>query len=158
MKYLILMRHGKAVDSDKSPDDFSRDLHPRGISEVRDTAVKLHGKEYLPDIIITSTAQRAVQTAELVADIIHIPEFIRVDELYQAGVETVLALIREHKEQENSLMIVGHNPTMEDTAAQLLKRDISMKTSQILVIEIVIEKWDDISDGPDARLIERFAP
>jgi phosphohistidine phosphatase len=158
MKYLILMRHGKAVDSDKSPDDFSRDLHPKGISEVRDTAIKLHGKEYLPDKIISSTAQRAVQTAELVADIIHIPEFIRVDELYQADADTVTALIREHREQENSLLIVGHNPTMEDTASQLLQRDISMKTSQILVIEIDIENWNNISDGVDARLIDRFTP
>jgi hypothetical protein len=47
---------------------------------------------------------------------------------------------------------------MEDTASQLLQRDISMKTSQILVIEIDIENWNNISDGVDARLIDRFTP
>ncbi len=157
MKYLLLMRHGKAVKSEESPDDFSRELHSKGIAEVRDNAIKLHGKNYLPDVIMSSTALRAVQTAELVSEIIHIPQFIRVDELYQAEIKTIYSLLK-NQDNERSIMIVGHNPNMEDTASACLGREVSMSTSHIIVIETEIDSWHNFSKETKTRMIEEFIP
>jgi len=114
-KELILMRHGKSDWSQPVP-DFNRPIKKRGFKEAARVGQWLSEKGLIPDLIISSPAQRARETAETVSEAMdYSPDNIFFNEpVYMADVSELLDSIATASEDCERLMIVGHNPGMED--------------------------------------------
>lgn len=121
---LYLVRHGEAVEAAEGSDDAARWLTKKGRKAMQKAAARLHKKRVRPDLIITSPLTRAVQTAELLmADLGAHAELIADSRLAPEGTaEQVAELLQSHPKCD-SIMLVGHEPLVGQTAALLLGRE-----------------------------------
>lgn len=121
MDRLILLRHGRAEAFAASGRDFDRRLEPRGEREVAAVTGRLADAGFTPDLVLLSPSARTRETWSAAK-----PRFpnARVDlrdELYTADAEGVLELAAAAGEQVGTVLVVGHNPGLQDLAAQLLR-------------------------------------
>ena len=121
MKRLTLMRHADAQWKDPQISDFDRPLNRKGNSEAEAMARRLAELGLVPSILLTSSARRAQQTAEIVARELNVAarNIHREEALYLAEAEAILHALRSFGPRVPHVMIVGHNPGITD-AAQLL--------------------------------------
>lgn len=121
MKTLILLRHAKSSWDDATLDDHDRPLAPRGERAAGLIAAFLHQKGILPDVILCSTARRTRETLARVQAVIgdDAPALIERD-LYLAPAAGLLDRLRRLGDDASSVMLIGHNPGMEDLAGALV--------------------------------------
>lgn len=121
MKRLTLMRHATAQWKDPQTEDFDRPLNRRGQSEAATMSRRLAQLNFVPTLVLTSSARRAEQTAGIVARELGIlPRLVRSEEaLYLAAAAEILALVQSTGPRIPHLLIVGHNPGISE-AIQLL--------------------------------------
>lgn len=115
---LLLLRHAKSSWDDPQLDDFDRPLAKRGIEAAPRIAREIVQRGWTPDHALVSPALRTLQTWELVAEILpgSIPHDF-VPTIYEAPAERVLAAVRAAPAGAQCLLVVGHNPGLEDLAA-----------------------------------------
>ena len=116
---LILVRHGKAVNSTDEDDDFARSLTARGMADVRALGKTLLDKGYVPDCILSSPACRTAQTARLLALELGLDpdrDIVYEAALYLGAIRQVEEAIRTQLEKVNTLIYVGHNPEIGSLA------------------------------------------
>ncbi len=117
---IYLLRHARAASARPGERDFDRALDDSGYAEAEIVADKAADRGYVPDLVISSTAVRCRQTSEAIRRAIGPSvEFRFVDELYNASSSTYLDIIASQV-TDNSVMLVGHNPVMEQTLATLI--------------------------------------
>jgi phosphohistidine phosphatase len=113
---LLVMRHGKSDRGAAVPRDFDRPLARRGRRDARRMGRWLAGEGLLPDLVLASPAVRARDTAERAAE----ASGIRFDpRLYDASVDVVLQVLGEVPSSVRRVLIVGHNPSLEDLVHHL---------------------------------------
>lgn len=121
MKSLHLLRHAKSSWADASLADRDRPLAPRGQKATRALARHFHEARVQPALVLCSTAVRARQTLEGVAA--SLGDDVAVwfeDDLYGADAEELLERLRALPPAVPSVMVVGHNPALEDLAMALI--------------------------------------
>lgn len=119
---VYLLRHAHAAWAGPGQRDFDRALDDAGYAEAEVIADRAADKGYLPDIVISSTAQRCRETAQAVRRAFNDRfEVHYVDEMYNAEPDTYLALISAQT-SSRSVMLVGHNPTIEAVVEALIGR------------------------------------
>ena len=170
MKRLTLMRHADAQWKDPDVADFARPLNRRGNNEAEAIARRLGELQLVPDLIITSPARRAAQTAETVTrELALLPRSLQYEEgLYLAGAEEILKLVRGIGPLVSHLMIVGHNPGISE-AANILAPSAEMSglaTAAFCSITFDGTAWpqigtkvvrDSMIETPPTRLFSLFA-
>lgn len=120
MKTLLLLRHGKSSWQDASLVDFERPLTLRGIEAARLMGRELQRRGWSPERALVSSALRARMTWELVAaELGPPPETSYRDSLYHADPETLLQEIRITPRRIDGLLVIGHNPGLEELARGL---------------------------------------
>jgi phosphohistidine phosphatase len=116
-------------------------------------------QELVPDKIIASSAKRAAETAKLVAQAVSYEGEIRFTEnLYLADSETYLELARRAGDEINTLMLVGHNPDLEDLVSDLSGNDERMPTAAIAVFRLSIASWNEFSLDTGCELVAVWRP
>lgn len=156
IKRLILVRHGKSVSENGLIPDIDRTLKERGIKDAYLMAEKLKKKDNYPDLIISSSATRAMHTATIFARVfeIDVSKTILNDSLYLADPHTILDIICKTNDNINSLLMVGHNPGFTDIANFFLPKEIgNLPTTGIVELKFDINYWPDILN---IRPIESF--
>lgn len=147
MKRLLLLRHAKAVPADNGVADFARELAERGKRDARRMGERLARRHARPDAIVASPAERALRTAQLVADAWgYAREQIASDKrLYLAEPAEILAVIAEQAPGVGTLLIVGHNPGLTELAHALLPTlDVDdLPTSGIVALDLAIGSWEE---------------
>src|SRR5436190_5546197 len=114
MKTLYLMRHAKSSWDDASLSDFEGPLNDRGLKAAPFMGKLMREKGLEPNVILSSPANRAKQTAMLVKDASGFPHEIRFDDrIYEASPQSLLQVASEIDDANMSAMLVGHNPGME---------------------------------------------
>lgn len=160
MKTLYILRHGKADRPAGLFADQERPLLPRGREEVAQMCHKLVKKGMNPEMILSSTAVRARQTAQVAAhELGHDPETIQTAGLiYGAEAEELGLLLRHQDDRCSTLMLVGHNPGLEELA-EMLAPDYSghLPTGGIIILNLVIATWSEIKPGC-GTLLRTFFP
>ena len=114
MSRLYLLRHAKSSWKDASLDDHDRPLAPRGKRASKAIGRYLRDRDVTPELVLCSSAKRARQTLERLG-----PAGLdaRIEpELYGAGANTLLARLREVPDEVASVMLIGHNPGMQQLA------------------------------------------
>jgi len=118
---LTLLRHGEAQALDTSPEDFERTLTRRGNVEAHDIAERMVHHRLIPDLILVSPAERALATAEIVADACDLDtkQVQCARELYLATPEATWRLLARRDPALRHILICGHNPGLSQVASRL---------------------------------------
>lgn len=141
------MRHAKAIADGRVMTDEDRPLSDSGIKDSKKLASKLHKRDYNFDLILTSPAIRAITTAQLVANRLgYKQKFITINQhIYAAALEDLLKVIVKTQKKVDSLLLVGHNPSISSLAKYLAGEPISMPTCALLELKFEIKNWEQIS-------------
>lgn len=159
MKTLLLMRHAKSSWKIKDVTDQERPINKRGRKDAPRMGSLLLDRELIPQIIISSSALRARQTAELVAENAAYAGEIRYSEkLYMAESDEYLQVLRQLPDDIERVLIIGHNPGLE-TLLQILSNQIeSLSTAVIAHLYLPIESWMNLNSNTQGELIEIWRP
>ncbi|WP_454700653.1 SixA phosphatase family protein [Agrobacterium burrii] len=123
-KRVYLLRHAKAAWAAPGERDFDRGLNEAGFAEAEIIADLAADRRYRPDVLLSSTAARCRQTTQAWQRVFNEGiEIAYVDEMYNARSETYLSLIAAQTDA-GSVMLVGHNPTMEATLEAMIGEDM----------------------------------
>jgi len=154
-KKLILLRHAKSSWDANVNTDFERPLNDRGKMDAPRMA-EFFSQQSIPiDLIYSSSAVRAVTTAKVFRSQLGVSEarFIEDERVYRAGVNQLQALLRELHDDWNSVMVVGHNPTMTDCANALCDDEVeNIPTCGIYAMELDIDSWRKSMNGVGRKL------
>jgi phosphohistidine phosphatase len=118
-------------------------------------------REYglIPDVVISSDAVRARLTAEAVADAAHYAGEILLDpHLYLAGPADILSLLPTVRKSPQTVMIVGHNPGLEELVEQLTGERQDLPTAALAQIDLPIDQWSDLTLSTRGTLAGLWRP
>jgi phosphohistidine phosphatase len=150
MKSLILVRHAKSSWKDSSLADFRRPLNKRGKRDAPYMGKLLKKMGIVPDLVISSPALRAAETAKIICAELGVPEEkIRFDEdIYLAGDDDILETVNSVNENVNTLMLVGHNPGLTDFSNLLSGEFIdNIPTTGIVGLSYDTGKWAELNSS-----------
>jgi phosphohistidine phosphatase len=150
MKNLYLVRHAKAGWHDPALADFDRALTKKGRWQAEQMSWRLHKKGVIPERLVSSPANRAIETAEIFADTLGIDRhnIMQRIEIYEGGAEALAAVVRALSDQDNTVMLFGHNPAISHFIQWLTGKSAnSMETCGIARIDIAEERWNDAGEG-----------
>lgn len=147
MKKLILIRHGKSAWDSPWLSDHDRPLAERGIADVPYMSRRLQERGIIPDLIVSSTALRAAETAQLTAAIFGYPEsnILFEKSLYHASPEQLLTVIRRQSEATQTLVLVGHNPGLTELIQELGTNLDNLPTSGQFGYTLSDTRWADFT-------------
>jgi phosphohistidine phosphatase len=147
MKTLYLVRHGKSSWENMMHQDYERPLLPKGVKRTKKVASFLSEKNVVPDLIISSHAVRAFETAKIIAGKLGYPQgkICVSEDLYFLGQRAMENLIFGLDDKVNSVMLVGHNPDMTNFANSFLVEQIDyMPTTGVVCVNFKTIHWTDI--------------
>lgn len=127
---VLLMRHAKSSWDDAGLDDHDRPLNKRGLRDAPRMGRLLVANGLVPERIITSSAQRARRTAELVAVECGSPEVTVDERLYMADQDDWLTVLTTLP-PGSPLLLIGHNPGLEELVSMISGDYVSMPTAAI---------------------------
>jgi phosphohistidine phosphatase len=148
MKTLYVLRHAKSSWANPDSSDFDRQLNERGLKDAPQMGAAIYENQFQPEIVLSSPAKRAKQTAILIKETAQIAGNIEFDErIYEASPFRLLQIISETSEKTESIMLVGHNPGLEGLIKILTGEPQSMPTAALAVIDLDAENWDEITSA-----------
>jgi phosphohistidine phosphatase len=148
MKTLLLMRHAKSSWDNAETSDFERPLNEIGLKTAPFMGSIIYQNGLQPELIISSPAKRAKQTAVLIKAVAEISAKIEYrDELYGARPTAFLEVTSGIVNKYDSVLLIGHNPELENFINKLTGENQSMRTASIAVIKLNVGKWSEISVG-----------
>lgn len=151
MKTLHLVRHGKSSWDMPGISDIDRPLIEKGMNNAYSMSRELEIKYGIPDMIICSSANRAIHTAIIFARTMRAKMgIIKIDEkIYEASTSTIIDIIEETSSKINKLLIVGHNPTFTDLANLFLPQHLdNLPTLGIVTMRFETKDWNIIDKTP----------
>jgi phosphohistidine phosphatase len=148
---LLLLRHAKSEKAEPGKADEERTLNKRGRGDARAMGGYLERHGLQPDLALVSNAARARATWELVAgELSRQPQVVYEPRLYAAGLDTIIAVVRETKTAVGTLILVGHNPGLHEAARLLIasgdveareRLNESLPTAGLAVIDFAGRNW-----------------
>jgi phosphohistidine phosphatase len=170
MKRLYLLRHAKAAQAEPGGDDHARALTVRGIADAEAMARYLRKNGAKPERVLISTSARTVQTADLVLRELEGPRADYRDGLYLAPSAKIMTALKALPAKLSEVMVVGHNPGLEELAALLAREPVRRKererrgeldekfpTAALVVLDFDIARWKDLKPG-SAKLADFVRP
>lgn len=149
-KLLYLIRHAKSSWDDPSLRDHDRPLNKRGKRDAPLMANVLKKKGIKPDLIYSSTAERALEFAKVIAEILDFKKkkIVSTKDLYMADVKEMLGILRSVEDSAKTVFMVSHNPYITEFANSLCNYNLdNIPTSGVFCIEFDVKKWKDIDLG-----------
>ena len=152
---LILLRHAKSDWSGTEP-DHRRPLTKRGRRQAAEAGAWLAAHADI-DLAVISTAERARSTWALAAAELSTTPAVHFDErAYAASARTLLGLVQELSDEVATVVLVGHNPGLEDLACDLAGQSLRMPTSALAVFTHT-GAWAEVATAP-AQLVASGRP
>jgi phosphohistidine phosphatase len=144
MKTLLIVRHAKSSWDYPGLDDLQRPLLEKGIKRTKKATEYLQVKNVIPDLIITSSAVRARETANLISQGLKIASDKTIEDqrLYFADAEHILDMLYDLPGDVDKVMIVGHNPALTNFVNRYLKDKIDvLPSSGIVALKLHTQDW-----------------
>lgn len=159
MKTLLILRHAKSSWNDARLNDHERPLNTRGKQDAPRIGRLLRHEDLAPQMIISSSAKRAVATAQLVAESCDYEEDILVTrDLYHGAPEDYVAMLQEVGGEKDMILVVGHNPGLEDLVDELTGEDPVMPTAALAQVSLPIASWTQLKLGTAGSLENFWRP
>ncbi len=145
MKTLFLLRHAKS--SWDAPDlaDFDRPLNDRGQRAARFVGKLIAERGLIPQIIISSPARRARDTATVVQEEAELSPVVFDDRIYEASALSLFHLIREFDDKYSNVLMVGHNPGISELLRLLTGQTHDYPTAALSGVTLDIPDWASIA-------------
>ena len=163
MRRLLLLRHAKTERAEPGARDRDRKLTKRGRTDAPVIGAYMDRHGLVPDLVLVSPATRAKETWTLLAKAFaKEPPATRDERIYNAGADQLVGIIAETRDAR-SLLVVGHNPGLQDLAVRLIASgDIEthervrekVPTCGLVVIDLAFEDWSRLRAGTGR--LERF--
>ena len=148
MKTLLLLRHAKAENPTAGSSDINRALNERGQKEAQAIGTFIRKQNLTFELVLCSPAVRARETAELVLAAAEVTANVRYDQrIYEASPRQLLEIISEVEEDKSAVLLVGHNPGMEDLLSALTATGESMATGTLAKIDFNFDEWSRLTEG-----------
>jgi len=167
MKTLALLRHGKSSWDDVSLRDFDRPLSKRGRTASESTGAEMKRRGLVFDLVLASPAERVRQTLTYVmrgyGQALH-PRFVA--EIYPASCEMLCTILRSVGSDVRHVLMVGHNPALQQLACLLVKRseeqpldnvEAAFPTAALALLKLSDIGWDGL-EADVAQLIAFWEP
>ena len=161
--YLYIMRHAKSDWSGPQISDFERPINKRGTRNAIRVGQWMNENNHIPQKIISSPALRAKETIELVTEQItkfNLEDLTYEDELYLAGFTQLIEFINTFKDKVQSLMLVGHNPGIENLVNYLCDRsgdkETIVTTANLFIFKFSSDSFNTAVDT--IKLVEAIKP
>jgi phosphohistidine phosphatase len=159
VKTLYVLRHAKSSWKDADIADHDRPLNKRGKSDAPRMGRLLREQDLVPDLIISSTARRTRQTVEyIIEESGYQGDVFWVEALYAADPDAYIETLQTLPDQYARVMVVGHNPGLEELVAMLTDEWERMPTAALAEISLGIESWADIDFDPLGKLLHVWRP
>ena len=150
MKTLYIVRHAKAVSRILNIPDFERSLVKKGIKDAKLICAQLKIDEIIPELLISSPANRAFDTAKVFAKVLGHPvrNIILEKDIYDSRYSLLLRLIKKLDDKYKTAMLFGHDPSISEIVMYLTKdfTEYLPKTGMVC-INFNVYKWHRISKG-----------
>ena len=149
MKILLLLRHAKSSWKDESLSDFDRPLNERGRKAAHAIARYIRKQKMMPDLVLSSPAVRARETTGLITTTAKLTAEIRYDQrIYEADAPRLVHIISQIEDNFGSVLLVGHNPGIEDLLGLLTGSSQHMPTAALAKIRLEgADDWSEISQS-----------
>jgi phosphohistidine phosphatase len=161
MKTLILLRHAKAEAHGAKANDHDRSLTPKGVKAAAVMGAHLAAQGPAPDLILSSDAVRARETLDALMTTLKANPTIEIEPSFYPGrPDLILARVRKTDDRFGCVMVIAHNPGLEDLARALVRRprpgeewdalnrmEAKFPTAAMAVIRFETESWAFIDVG-----------
>lgn len=162
MRRLMLLRHAK---SDRPPGiaDLDRPLNGRGRKAAPRMGAYLAAENLQPDHVVVSPSLRTRETWEPLREALRGLDAQIVEAIYEAPAEALLQVIRSTPGTAASLLLIGHNPGLQDLATRLIGKgprdlrnrlDLEFPTAALAILDFDLDDWREVAPGTGR--IERF--
>ena len=160
MRQLLLLRHAKSAWDNPGLNDHDRTLNKRGLADAPTIGRLLTQHNIVPDLTLTSSATRAQQTTQLVAEAADIPDdaIQTLPHLYHATPHELIYAAHQATETTNRLLIVAHNPGLEELTSHLAGQYHRFPTAALAVFNLELEDWGELNPDTTAQLLHIFRP
>jgi phosphohistidine phosphatase len=162
MRTLYLLRHAKSSWDDPALADHERPLAPRGRRDARRIAKHLRRRGITPALVLCSSAVRTQETLDLLRPALAEVAVQVEEQLYGASSETLLKRIHALPDEVGSLLLIGHNPGLQDLAlalassgAELERLEAKFPTAAFATLALA--RWSSLGPG-DAELVSYLVP
>jgi phosphohistidine phosphatase len=153
MPTLVILRHAKA-ESAEGAQDFDRALAPRGHRDAREAGDWIQQAATRPGMVVSSPARRTVETVEEVVTAWggELPAIVYDESLYEASLGDLLHVVRGLDDDEETVLLVGHDPSMSELVTELTGRSTELRTAGAAVVRVP-SSWADAPPG-ECELID----
>lgn len=159
MKALLLLRHAKSSWKHPELADHDRPLNKRGRRDAARMGRLLEKEDLVPDAILSSSAVRAQETAEAVAKCCGYAGRITViKSLYMSGPEQYLDILRGLSNDLGVVLMVGHNPGIQECLEILTQQSEAMPTAALALVNLPIKSWSALDYETEGRLVTVWRP
>ena len=164
MKQLYLLRHAKSSWKDTGLPDHDRPLAGRGRHAAKAIARHLSDHGIEPELVLCSTARRARETLDRIEPALGSPAVLVERDLYAASASALLERLRSVPHSVESVMLIGHNPGLQDLALDLARpsptaRELATKypTAALATLAFAASNWQEL-DHETAELVALVRP
>ncbi|MCB0284006.1 MAG: histidine phosphatase family protein [Calditrichaeota bacterium] len=150
MKKVYIMRHAKSSWDHPNLSDYERPLNNRGLADAPMMGEIFKKLDIKPELIISSSAKRAITTARIVAEKMGYPpdKIMQEKKIYTEADKGILKIINRVDNRLQSVMIVGHNPILTSLVNKLSDYGLSnLPTAAMAAIEFDVDVWQAIAPG-----------
>ncbi len=153
MKTLLLLRHAKSSWEEPGLHDHDRPLNKRGKKDAPKVGRYLKENGLMPDLILSSTARRAQDTAyAVVKESGYNGEIDLHQDLYLSDSACYLDILRSLPDEVNRVLVVGHNPDLDELLTLLTDVTQHLKTASLAQVDLPISSWQELNEATDGRL------
>ena len=159
MRMLLILRHAKSSWRHPELADHDRPLNKRGKRDAPQMGKLLRQQNLTPDLIISSTALRARRTADEVADWCAFDGAVHLEpSLYLANPGAIVDVVRRLGGDAKRVLVVGHNPGLEELITRLTGRAELFPTAALAQIELAVDRWKVLGSSTPGSLINMWRP
>ena len=159
MKTLLILRHAKSSWKDISLTDHDRPLKKRGQRDAPRMGSLLREQGIVPDLILSSTAKRAITTAVMVADASGYENDIDVRrEFYPGYPDAYIDALREAADENQIVMVVGHNPGLAELLDLLTESRELLPTAALAQVALPVQSWNELNYETSGELVNLWRP
>lgn len=147
MKTLYILRHAKSSRKDGNLSDIERPLNGRGRRDSKTIGDLLKKEKITPDLVLSSSAVRTRETTEIVLSAARLSTEVRYDErMYDAGAHRLLEVVRQIEKNKKSVLLVGHNPGLEEFLELLTGTVETMPTGALSKVVLKTSDWTSLAE------------
>ena len=154
MKTVLILRHAKSSWSNPSLADIDRPLNKRGKNDAPRMGTLIKEQDIVPDLILSSPALRARKTAEAVSEYSGFEGQIDiVPDFYPGDPYTFIEMLASLPDDYENVMIVAHNPGLEELLYALAGESARLPTSALAQVELPLDYWQELDDEMEGKLV-----